>query len=208
MVMLKIGPTLNRLATQGRLEVAANVISPLSLFDAQKPLPPPAAALAEETRIEDLATRRSPSPHARETPEGSRDSRPRDPVMGGCSAPHWKTWQAAGTEDWTVTVLCLGYRLPFSPRPPALSKAPLFLQAYQPGAEGHPFLTKEVASMGEKGAVEGVESPSPGYYSRLFLVPKASGGWRPIIDLSPRNKFLLLTVFKMETVASVITSTH
>ena len=206
--MCRIGPTPNQLATPLRLEVATNVISPLSLFDALRPLPPPAVTPAEETRTEGPETRRSPSPHAREAPGGSRDSRPRIPAVGGCLAPHWKTWQAAGAEDWTVTVLCLGYRLPFSPRPPALSKAPLFLQAYQPGAEGHPFLTKEVASMGEKGAVEGVESPSPGYYSPLFLVPKASGGWRPIIDLSPRNKFLLLTVFKMETVASVITSTH
>ena len=34
-----------------------------------------------------------------------------------------------------------------------------------------------------KGAVEPA-SPSPGYYSRMFVVTKASGGWRPIIDLS------------------------
>lgn len=126
--------------------------------------------------------------------------------MGGCLAPHWKAWQAAGAEDWTVKVLRLGYRLPFSPQPPALSNAPLYLRAYHQGSERHSFLSKEVASLQEKGAVEIVKSPSPGYYSRLFLVPKASGGWRPIIDLSPLNKSLQLTDFKMETVASVITA--
>ena len=44
--------------------------------------------------------------------------------------------------------------------------------------------------MVSKGAVEVVDTPTPGFYSRLFLVPKAQGGWRPVIDLSPLNKFL------------------
>ena len=43
-------------------------------------------------------------------------------------------------------------------------------------------------------------------YSRLFLVEKASGGWRPVIDLSHLNEFVQLTSFKMETVASVLLS--
>ena len=46
----------------------------------------------------------------------------------------------------------------------------------------------------------------PGFYSRLFLVEKASGGWRPVIDLSHLNDFVQLTPFKMETVASVLLS--
>ena len=35
---------------------------------------------------------------------------------------------------------------------------------------------------------------------------KASGGWRPVIDLSHLNDFVQLTSFKMETVASVLLS--
>ena len=58
----------------------------------------------------------------------------------------------------------------------------------------------------EKGAVEVVLDPDPGFYSRLFLVEKATGGWRPVIDLSPLNKFIPLTSFKMETVATVLAS--
>ena len=58
----------------------------------------------------------------------------------------------------------------------------------------------------EKGALEVVSDPSPGFYSRLFLVEKASGGWRPVIDLSPLNGFLQQTRFKMETMASVLAS--
>ena len=45
-----------------------------------------------------------------------------------------------------------------------------------------------------------------GFYSRLFLVEKATGGWRPVIDLSHLNDFVQLTLSKMETVASVLLS--
>ena len=55
-----------------------------------------------------------------------------------------------------------------------------------------------------KGALEIVPDPGPGFYSRLFLVEKAMGGWRPVIDLSTLNTFIRQTPFKMETVASVL----
>ena len=57
-----------------------------------------------------------------------------------------------------------------------------------------------------KGALEIARDPGPGFYSRLFLVEKATGGWRPVIDLSHLNDFVKLTSFKMETVASVLLS--
>ena len=58
----------------------------------------------------------------------------------------------------------------------------------------------------DKCALEVVDDGSPGFYSRLFLVKKATGGWRPVIDLSPLNRFLRLTRFKMETPRSVLAS--
>ena len=57
-----------------------------------------------------------------------------------------------------------------------------------------------------KGALGIARDPGPGFYSRLFLVEKATGGWRPVIDLSHLNDFVQLTSFKMETVASVLLS--
>lgn len=44
---------------------------------------------------------------------------------------------------------------------------------------------------------------SPGFYSRLFTVPKRDGGIRPVIDLSPLNRQLMVPHFKMETQASI-----
>ena len=51
----------------------------------------------------------------------------------------------------------------------------------------------------DKRAVEPVWDSSPGFYSILFVVPKASGGWRPVIDLSALNRFLAIPTFSMET---------
>ena len=57
-----------------------------------------------------------------------------------------------------------------------------------------------------KDALEVVLDLGPGSYNRLFHVEKATGGWRPVIDLSHLNKFVQQTPFKMETVASVLLS--
>jgi hypothetical protein len=50
-------------------------------------------------------------------------------------------------------------------------------------------------------AIEQVPTSSlgPGFYSRLFLVPKKKVGMRPVIDLSILNTFLVVPHFKMET---------
>ena len=42
------------------------------------------------------------------------------------------------------------------------------------------------------------------FYSRLFGVMKASGAWRPVIDLSTLNLRIQQTSFKMETLQSVL----
>ena len=47
---------------------------------------------------------------------------------------------------------------------------------------------------------------SPGFYNRLFLVPKPNNRWRPILDLSILNKFLKTESFKVETTEMIKTS--
>ena len=44
---------------------------------------------------------------------------------------------------------------------------------------------------------------SPSFYSRLFMVPKSSGGWRPVLHLSLLNRYLRKLKFKMETPISI-----
>ena len=60
--------------------------------------------------------------------------------------------------------------------------------------------------MSTKDALEIVLDPGPCFYSRLFSCGKGDGAWRPMIDFSHLNEFVLQTPFKMETIASVLLS--
>lgn len=55
----------------------------------------------------------------------------------------------------------------------------------------------------QKGAVSPAPLPSPGFYGRLFVVPKSNGGFRPVLDLSVLNLFLKPIPFRMESPWSV-----
>ena len=105
-----------------------------------------------------------------------------------------------------VTVLRDGYRVPFKDSPPPLARTPVSFPTYRAGSPRAQALRQEVEAMLAKGALEIARDPGPGFYSRLFLVEKATGGWRPVIDLSHLNDFVQLTPFKMETVALVLLS--
>ena len=107
-------------------------------------------------------------------------------------------------DAWVVEVLRVGYRISFDRRPP-LPERPLSLPAYSPQSIKGVALTQELQNLLRKGAVEPAPQ-SPGFYSRLFLVQKASGSWRPIIDLSTLNDYITSSHFHMETPQSVLRS--
>ena len=107
-------------------------------------------------------------------------------------------------DAWVVEALRIGYRIPFDRRPP-LSEHPLSLPAYSPQSIKGVALTQELQNLLRKWAVEPAPQ-SPGFYSRLFLVQKASGSWRPIIDLSTLNDYMTSSHFHMETPWSVLSS--
>ena len=154
--------------------------------------------VTDPTTTEDLAARVAESG----IPEDRRESAAAVKV-GGCLSVHWRRWQAVGADSWTVSVLRDGYRLPFE-SPPPLTRTPILFPAYRPGSPQSLALRQEIEKMLAKGALEIIPDPGPGFYSRLFLVEKATGGWRPVIDLSTLNTFIRQTPFKMETVASVL----
>ena len=98
----------------------------------------------------------------------------------------------------------VGYQIPFLQDPP-LSKDPILFSSYHHSSIKGQALELELDALVDKGAVE-PSTGGPGFYSRMFVVRKASGSWRPIIDLSTLNGFVQKTKFKMETVQSVLAS--
>ena len=104
-----------------------------------------------------------------------------------------------------VEVLRDGYCLPFLSTPP-LSTAPIPMPSYSPTSIKGAALEEVTLGLVVKGAVELAPLPSPGFYSRLFVVWKTSGSWRPVIDLSHLNRLVDVCPFQMETIQSVLLS--
>lgn len=125
--------------------------------------------------------------------------------VGGRLQFFWHVWVSKFHDKTVTDILRKGYLIPFL-QLPALSPVPIPFASYQPGSQKFQVLDQLVSEMLTKCAIELVPSPSPGFYSRLFVVPKASGGWRPVIDLSPLNKFIRKERFTMESPHSVLLS--
>ena len=104
-----------------------------------------------------------------------------------------------------MEVLRWGYQIPFR-RAPTLSENPIPFPASCLDSIRGKALEGEVQSLLAKGAIEIAPLPSLGFYNRLFVVMKASGAWRPVIDLSTLNLRIQQTSFKMETLQSVLLS--
>lgn len=95
-----------------------------------------------------------------------------------------------------------GFRLPWAAVAAPLRSSPIpsRLPASSAAREA---LHSEILSLLAKGAIEEVPLSSPGFYGRIFVVPKTLGGFRPVLDLSALNAFLRVISFRMETAASV-----
>ena len=106
-------------------------------------------------------------------------------------------WLQITTDAWVHSLVSSGLTLQFKVRPP-LSRVPIEL------VSSHPHIPDAILGLLGKQAVERVHDvSSPGFYSRLFLVQKKSGSWRPVIDLKVLNDFLVKPTFKMETPAFI-----
>ena len=93
-----------------------------------------------------------------------------------------------GPEPWVVEVLRVGYCLPFLSTPP-LSTAPILMPSYSPTSIKGAALEEVTMGLVVKGAVELAPLPSPGFYSRLFVVWKS-----PPPPLTPHRPSFLLTI--------------
>lgn len=79
--------------------------------------------------------------------------------------------------------------------------------SYLPGSERSKALDLEVSVLLDKGAVKKVPSTLE-FYSHLFVIPKALGGFRPVLDLSIPNAYVHTTKLQVETVVMVLVAVH
>ena len=90
-----------------------------------------------------------------------------------------------------------------SPPPPTCVAEPLEFPSYALGSAKVQAL-QEVDRMLEKNDLELVVHLGLGYYSRLFLVQKASRGCQPMINFSSLNDCVTYIKFKVGTASSVL----
>ena len=117
----------------------------------------------------------------------------------------WKVWLELGAGPKVTHILKEGYPLPFRIRP-RLTRYPTVVSCYvNPHRDS--YLMEALHQLIDKNAVELVQNQkSPGFFNRLFLVPKPNNRWRPILDLSKLNLFLKVEKFKMETPETIRSS--
>ena len=128
-----------------------------------------------------------------------------DSPVGARLLKYWRNWVFIGAEDWVIKVLADGYLLPLEGDVPLTSIPPVL--GYHHTHPKFYELAAQLLVLIDKHAVEEVCDGSPGFYSRLFLVPKKNGEWRPVIDLSALNQYMSPPHFQMETLRSIIKAT-
>ena len=142
--------------------------------DAPQPPPPPGkpSVIFEGTRIKVINN------------EGVLP--PQMTPVGGRLSNFVEVWKCITNDPYVPRIVAKGYRLRFT-SPPLLCQTPWEIRSPQ-GPEEILGMREQITLMlQQKNAITEVPPNSPGFYSSVFLVRKASGGWRPVKDLKNLN---------------------
>ena len=109
---------------------------------------------------------------------------------------------------WKSLLLTPPSSLQCSSRMPSLSMPTVASYTMLMNTEHIRIIDEEVEALLAKGAIEEV-SPSLGYYSKMFVVPKKDGEWHPIINLKCLNKtYMVPPCFQMDTPWDIVSNLH
>ena len=124
--------------------------------------------------------------------------------VGGRLSNFVEGWKRIMNDPYVLSIVAKGYRLRFT-SPQLLRKTPWEIKSPKDPQEilG---MREQISIMLQKNAITEVPPDSPGFYSNVFLVRKASGGWRPVIDLKNLNAHIHAPHFRMFTTSSVLSS--
>ncbi|KAL0152682.1 hypothetical protein M9458_052405 [Cirrhinus mrigala] len=114
--------------------------------------------------------------------------------------------QLPSSSQWLIRTVRLGYAIQFARRPPRYTGV---LSTSVHSDTHAAVLCAEVAVLLAKDTIKPVPPAEmkSGFYSPYFIVPKKSGGLRPILDLRALNRSLLRLPFKMLTTKRMLTYT-
>ena len=103
-----------------------------------------------------------------------------DSVVVGARLCHFIVfWKSLSKDPWILSSVGEGVKIDFI-SPPFQTIAGRNMKMGKIQSE---ICAKEVKSFLEKGAIEPIVSSTEGFISGLFVIPKRSGGFRPIVNL-------------------------
>ncbi|CAB3986747.1 Hypothetical predicted protein [Paramuricea clavata] len=124
----------------------------------------------------------------------SRQAKQQLPLAGRLSF-FIKNWLNI-TQDSTILEIVQGYQIQFH-SPPIQKTVP------RPSLQNCKLVSEEIEALLHKDAIKRVHFNDQAFYHRIFLVAKKGGGQRPVLDLSPLNKFIQTEHFKMENLMTI-----
>ena len=111
-----------------------------------------------------------------------------------------KNWSHHFRDVWVLDTVGMGYAIEFQDTPPTRSPIPTPVPR-EPDKQS--AMDQAIVELTNKKVVEPVLERQQGFYSTLFLVPKKSGGWRPVLNLKPLNHFVKHSGFRLDSIRSV-----
>ncbi|OMJ28822.1 hypothetical protein AYI69_g1690 [Smittium culicis] len=85
----------------------------------------------------------------------------------------------------------------------AATDTPPIARQKKNNAAANDVLAEEVASLLSKNEIEEVKTRDSGFYSNFFVIPKKTGGLRPVLDLRKMNLHVKERNFKMKSFSSI-----
>ena len=111
-----------------------------------------------------------------------------------------QNWVKITQDQWVLSLIQEGYKLEFETIPSFNG-----IKETKLPNENMSILLQEVDTLLQKQAIEKVDhNLNQGFYSTFFLVPKKTGGVRPVINLRPLNMYLRTQHFKMDSMKTVL----
>ena len=117
--------------------------------------------------------------------------------VGGRLSLFRKNWERITQDNWILHTI-QGLKLEFVSTPPHQ-----VIHQPQLDPEKAQALSDEVNKLFQKRAIVPAIEDGTGFVSPVFVVPKAGGQWRPVINLKALNHFVIAPHFKMESIKTV-----